>query len=63
MQEFQINSSYKLVHGDPIWPSVFFIFNFAISDSCGHFYWVAVGEPSHKMRTGLSPTWKNDWNA
>ena len=23
-------------------------------------YWVAVGEPSHKMRTGLSPTSKND---
>ena len=23
------------------------------------FYWVAVGEPSHKMRTGLSPTSKN----
>ena len=25
--------------------------------SCFHliYYWVAVGEPSHKMRTGLSP--------
>ena len=23
------------------------------------FYWVAVGEPSHKMQTGLSPTSKN----
>ena len=24
------------------------------------FYWVAVGEPSYKMRTALSPTLKND---
>ena len=24
------------------------------------FYWVAVSEPSHEMRTGLSPTSKND---
>ena len=23
-------------------------------------YWVAVGEPSYKMRTALSPTSKND---
>ena len=27
------------------------------------YYWIAVGEPSHKMRTGLSPTSKNEWNA
>ena len=23
------------------------------------YYWVALGEPSHKMRTGLSPTSKH----
>ena len=24
------------------------------------YYWVAIGNPSHKMRTGRSPTLKND---